>query len=208
MTLRNLSGIALLIAAIWLGHSVILLFLEPGMGFHELADYFDLARVVPALGSIVWFVSNTLHVAMGVALLFFQSALRQAGNKRHLLAADAGIVTAPLFVVVGMSGFVGQHLVEILRTDRAALDASLYGLLAVRTYIMTGAIALYGLMVVAISLRADNVAVWMRALGTVVGLAGIVFVLIPLPVPVLFLAWSVAFSVWNRKQAPHLPGSD
>ena len=208
MTLSNLAGLTLLIAAIWLGHSMILLYFEPAMGFHELADYFDLTKVVPALGSVVWKASSTLHVAMGVALLFLQSALRNVGSERLLLAADAGLITAPFFIVVGLSGFVGQLLVELLRTDPVALDASLYGLLAVRTYTLAGAVALFGLMVLLISLRADTVAAWMRGLGIFVGLAAIVFVFFPLPVPLLFLAWSVAFGFWIRKQPPHLRGGE
>ena len=187
------SGAAMLVP-IFLGHSVILLFLEPAMGFKNMADFFDLAKVVPALGSAAWFVSNMLHIALGTTLLLFQSELRQPDATRRDFAADCCLAAAPLFVVVGMSGFVGEALLNIMQANSAGRDAALYGLLAVRTMVLIAGVALLGLMILSVSLRKNMAKSWLRLLGLPIGLAALLFVLVPTPAPVLLFVWFLAFN--------------
>ena len=186
------SPATIVLAAAWLGHTVILFFIEPGMGFRSPADYFDLSKVVPALDSLAWLSSNVLHVVTGFALLQFQLELRSARPEERQLAADIGLVAAPLFVIVGVCGFVGASLGELLRGDASALSTSLYALLVTRTCLLFGAITLLGMMILTFSARRDNAAGWLRLLGLAVGAACILFVVLPAPIPLLLLIWSLA----------------
>ena len=56
-------GSALLTIA-FLSHSVVLLVFEPGMGFREFSDFFNLEKIVPALSSTAWYVELSAAQAM------------------------------------------------------------------------------------------------------------------------------------------------
>lgn len=53
----------------FLSHSVVLLVFEPAMGFKQFSDFFDLDKIVPALGSTAWYVGNVMHVLVGFGAL-------------------------------------------------------------------------------------------------------------------------------------------
>lgn len=179
-----------LITIAFLSHSVVLLVFEPAMGFKEFSDFFDLAKIVPALGSTAWSVGNVMHVLIGFGLLLLASGIRTASIPRPVLTAAFGFAAAPLFVIVGMSGFVGDQVVTIL-TDSGERDAALLGLLVgSRTMVLYAAVALFGGMVLAISAQPDFVPRWLRILGVPVGIAALLLVIVPTPLPLILFVWS------------------
>ena len=98
-----------------------------------------------------------------------------------------------------MSGFVGEQLLTLL-SDPVERDAAILGLmLGSRTMVLYSAIALFGGMVLAISAQKDFVPRWMRILGVPVGIATLLFVLVPTPIPLILFFWSAAF-LYCRKQ--------
>ena len=183
-----LVGSALLTIAM-LSHSVVLLVFEPTMGFREFSDFFDLEKIIPALGSTAWYVGNVMHVLIGFGLMLVASGIQTAGIPRPALTAACGFAAAPLFVVVGMSGFVGDQLVTHL-TDSGQRDAALLGLVGSRTMVLYAAVALFGGMVLAISAQSDCVPRWLRLLGVPVGMAALLFVIVPTPLPLILFVWS------------------
>jgi hypothetical protein len=194
-----LTGSALLAIA-FLSHSIVLLVFEPAMGFREFSDFFDLAKIVPALSSTAWYVGNFMHVLVGFGLLLLAAGIHSAGIPRSVLTAAFGFAAAPLFVVIGMSGFVGDQLVGLL-TDTAERDAALLGLLVgVRTMVLYAAVAVFGGMVLAISGQSDFVPRWLRLLGLPVGIAALIFVVVPTPMPLILFIWSAAllFCLWRK----------
>ena len=143
-------GAALLASAL-LVHSVVLLVFEPAMGFKEFSDFFDLEKIVPALSSTAWYVGNVMHIVVGIGLLFAASGIHTAEISKPVLTAAFGFSAAPLFVVIGMSGFVGDQLVSLL-SDGDERDAALLGaVVGSRTMVLYAAVALFGGMILAIS---------------------------------------------------------
>ena len=200
MNFRNelFVGSAILAIAL-LVHSLVLLVFEPAMGFREFSDFFNLEKIVPALSSPAWFVSNFMHVLLGFGLLVFASGIQAARIARPAIAAACGFAAAPLFVIVGMSGFVGDQLVTIL-TDDVERDAALLGLvIGSRTMVLYAAAALFGGMVLAVSAQTDFVPRWLRILGVPVGIAALMFVFVPTPIPLLLFIWSAAMLFCMRK---------
>jgi len=162
------------------------------MGFREFSDFFDLEKIVPALSSLAWRVGNVMHVVVGFGLLLLASGVRMASIPRPVLTASFGFAAAPLFVIVGMSGFVGDQLVTLL-TVGGERDAALLGLIVgSRTMVLYAAAALFGGMVLAISAQTDFVPPWMRILGVPVGIAALLFVFVPTPMPLILFVWSAA----------------
>ena len=184
-----------------LAHSVVLLVFEPAMGFKEFSDFFNLHKIVPALGSSAWFVGNIMHVLLGFGLLLLASGIQTISISKPVLTAAFGFAAAPLFILVGMSGFVGDQLVTHL-TDNAERDAALLGLMiGARTMVLYAAVALFGGMVLAFSAQIGIVPRWLRILGIPVAVAALLFVLIPTPIPLILFAWSAALLFSLRRDA-------
>ena len=190
-----------LLAIAFLAHSVVMIVFEPAMGFREFSDFFDLEKVVLALGSQAWFVANIMHVLIGFGLLLLSSGIQKASISRPALTAAFGFAAAPLFVVVGMSGFVGDQLLTLM-ADQQESDAALLGLLmGARTTVLYAAAALFGAMVLALSAPSGILPRWMRILGIPAGSAALLFVLVPTPIPLILLIWSAALLFCMRKDA-------
>ena len=174
-------------------HSVILLILEPAMGFQEFADFFDLEKIIPALNSGAWLVGNLMHVLTGFGLLFLAAGVASLDIQRPGASAAFGFAAAPLFVIIGMSGFVGQQLVGLL-ADTAQRDAALLGMIiGSRTMILYAAIALFGGMILMLSAQPRRLPLWLRLYGVIAGVAALVFALFPTPIPLILFLWCVAF---------------
>jgi hypothetical protein len=56
--------------------------------------------------------------------------------------------------------------------------------------VLYAAVALFGGMVLAMSAQSDSVPRWMRILGVPVGMAALLFVVIPTPLPLILFVWS------------------
>jgi hypothetical protein len=199
-------GSALLTIA-FLSHSVVLLVFEPAMGFREFSDFFDLEKIVPALSSTAWYVGNAMHVLIGFGLLLVASGMQTAGIPRPVLTAAFAFAAAPLFVMIGMSGFVGDQVVSLL-TDSGNRDAALLGLVGSRTMVLYAGAALFGGMVLTISAQTDFVPRWLRVLGVPVGIAALLFAVMPTPMPLILFVWSAGllFCMSMTKQE-HSSGS-
>ena len=124
----NMSIGTTALCATFLAHSVVLLLFEPAMGFREFADFFDLDKVLPALGSTAWKVGNIAHVLTGFGLLFLASGTATLDVRRAGVTSAFGYAAAPLFVIVGMSGIVGDQLVGLL-SDPLERDAAVLGMI-------------------------------------------------------------------------------
>ena len=182
-----------LLAVAFLCHTVVLLVFEPAMGFAKFSDFFDLEKIVPALSSTAWYVGNVMHVLVGFGLLLFASGVRTADISKPVLTAAFGFSAAPLFAMVGMSGFVGDQIVTIL-ADSGQSDAALLGLVVgARTMVLYAAAAMFGGMVLSISAQPSFAPRWLRIVGIPVGLAALLFVLVPTPLPLILLVWSAGF---------------
>ena len=192
---------AALISFAFMIHSLVLIVFEPAMGFKEFSDFFDLDKIMPALGSTAWKIGNTMHVLLGFGLILLASGIRTAPIPKPVLTAAFGFAAAPLFVLVGMSGFVGEQLLTLL-SDPVERDAAILGLMVgSRTTVLYAAVALFGAMVLTISAQKDFVPPWMRILGLPVGVATLLFVLVPTPIPLLLFLWSAAFLYCRKRDA-------
>ncbi len=184
---------AALITSSMLISSVVLLVLEPNMGFTSFADFYDLQKVVPALSSWEWRIGNVAHLLDGFGLLFLSSGIRTMKLQRSAIISSIGLAAAPLFIVIGMSGFVGDQLISLL-ADESERNAALLGLImGSRTMVLYAAVSLFGAMVLAFSAENQFGPRWLRILGVPVGLCGLLFVFFPTPVPAILLIWSAAF---------------
>ena len=193
-------GSALLTIA-FLGSSIVLLVFEPAMGFREFSDFFDLEKIVPALDSKTWCVGNILHMLIGIGLMFLASGIHTAKISNPVLTAAFGFAAAPLFFIVGMSGFVGDQILTHLNKIEER-DAALLGLLVgSRTMVLYAAAALFGSMVLSISAQTAFAPLWLRILGVPVGIAAFLFVLVPTPIPLILFVWSAALLFCMRKDA-------
>ena len=198
---RELIVGSTLLAIAFLSHSLVLLIFEPAMGFKEFSDFFNLEKIVPALSSKAWYVSNVMHVVVGFGLILLASGIRTSNISNPVVTAAFGFAAAPLFVIIGMSGFVGDQLLTLL-PDAGERDAALLGLLVgSRTMVLYGAVALLGGMVLAISAGANFVPRWMRILGAPVGFLALLFVAFPTPIPLILLIWSSALLFCVRRAA-------
>ena len=184
---------SLLLSIAFLVHSFVLLVLEPAMGFREFADFFDLEKVLPALGSTAWSIGNLMHLLAGFGLLFLAAGIQSANIQRSAVTAAFGFAAAPLFVVIGMSGFVGNQLVGVL-TETAQRDAALLGMImGSRTMILYAAMALFGGMIILLSFQSGLINRWLRIYGVLAGVAALIFAFFPTPIPLIFFLWCVAF---------------
>ncbi len=189
-----LIGALLITSAMLIGSTVLLVF-EPAMGFKSFADFFVLQKVTPALSSWTWRIGNIAHILDGFGLILLCSGIRASKFRLSATISSFGLAAAPLFVVVGMSGFVGDQLLTLL-ADAGERDAALLGLIiGSRTMVLYAAVALFGAMVLAISADSHFVPRWLRILGVPVGVSGLLFVFLPTPVPAIFLVWSAAFLI-------------
>ena len=192
---------SLLLTAALLCHSVILLVFEPALGFREFSDFFDLRKIIPALGSTAWTVGSAMHILVGFGLLFVSVGVRGANVDRGNLIQAFGLMAAPLFVIVGMSGFVGEQLLFLL-TDQVEKDAAILGLMVgTRTAVLYSAATFFGGMILAISASTDFAAKWLRILGVPIGVSAMLFAYIPIPMPVILFIWSFALFVCKRNDA-------
>lgn len=194
------AGSALLAIA-FLSHSIVMLVFEPAMGFKEFSDFFDLEKTVPALSSKAWYVGNFMHLLIGFGLLLLASGIHSASIPRPVLTAAFGFAAAPLFFVLGMSGVVMDLLVDIL-ADNPERDAVLLGLVGARSMVVYAVLIVFGGMVLAISAQSDLVPRWLRILGVPVGIAALLFPIVPTPVPVLLFIWSSGLLFAMRHDAP------
>ncbi len=190
---------SLLLTAALLCHSVVLLVFEPAMGFREFSDFFELQKILPALGSVAWSVGSSMHILVGIGLVLIAAGVRNSNADRHILIGSFALVAAPLFVIVGMSGFVGEQLLFLL-TDNSEKEATILALMVgTRTTILYSAATMFGGMVLATSASTDFVPMWLRILGVPIGISALLFAFVPLPMPLILFVWSLGLFLCKMK---------
>lgn len=198
MTSRiHLTG-ASIIALSFLVHSFVLVVLEPAMGFHHFSDYTDLRKVMPALGSVAWAVSNVDHLVLGLGLALFTAGTRFEESAALRVARVFGVAASCLFVVVGMSGIVGNKLTNLM--DAGSAETAILGLIGFRMTLLYAAVACFGALILALSASPRIGRIWIRVLGAAVGLLALLFPWVATPVPLLIFVWSVCYLILETRR--------
>jgi hypothetical protein len=114
------------LALVWGVVCVIMIFIEPGMGFEVPQDFFDPIKVAAGYeSSFAWRFSNLLLIALPLALV----VLIAKSNDRFLVWS--GLFSALLVLIFGCLDAVGFQLRALLPTDEAVYSA-LASLLPIR----------------------------------------------------------------------------
>ncbi len=171
--------------------AIVMLFVEPGMGFAGPADFFDPVKVLRGAATVVWAVEDVIYLGFGIALVYL--ALRS--DDRWLRAA--GIAAGVLLVLVANLSRVLALLPGYI-DDPVRLDAAASGLLPVRfAALRTGVLAL-GLFAWRTTRGpADGgreAGLW-RGFGYLVLVGAAAFNFVFFPVPLLFTIWAVWYAI-------------
>jgi len=171
--------------------SVILLFVEPGMGFAQVADFFDPAKVLTGAASLAWLSEDLIYLGFGVALGF----LAVQSDDRYLRAS--GLVAATLFFLIGNLGRVLAVLPDLI-AEPGQLHAAVLGLLPVRLAALRTCVFALGIFAWRTTREpaseGNGTRAW-RSLGYVVLGGAIVFLFVFIPVPLLFAVWAAWLTV-------------
>lgn len=171
--------------------SYVLLFIEPGMGFTDPADFFDPEKVAAGYTSLVWSVSSVVY------MLFLPALWVIAKSSDAPLVRWSGITAGLLFLVVGAIDRVAIQLPTLLPTS----DAVVSGVAAVlpvrfallKSAVLTLGVSAWGTTRVGPSGGAGD-KMW-RGFGWLTLLLSIGFVLVFIPVPMVFFLWGTILTV-------------
>jgi hypothetical protein len=171
--------------------SYVLLFVEPGMGFTETADFFDREKVAAGYTSLVWSVSSVVY------MLFLPALWVLARSSDAPLVRWSGIAAGVLFLVVGAVDRVGIQLPTLLPTRDAVLS-SVAAVLPVRFALLKSAVVTLGVFAwgttrEALSRGAGD-KIW-RGFGWLTLLLSVGFVFVFNPAPIAFFLWGTVLAV-------------
>ncbi len=179
--------------------SAILLFVEPGMGFSQFADYFDPAKVVPNLNSTPWLLGDLLYLGFGLVLTYLT-----LGSDDRVLRVS-GAAAAVLFFLIGCIGRILAQL-PIFISSADALDVAVLGVLGVRFAVLKTTVFALGVFAWRTTVPGsalERVSPIGRGLGYLVLAASAVFVFIFVPIPLLIMVWAAWLAVqFGRMRTP------
>ena len=184
--------------------SVILVAIEPGMGFAGPADYFDPAKVLVGIKSLAWLLGDLIYLGFSVALAYLAlgplsvGTLSGGSDDRYLRASGLAAAVAFLFIAS-----LGRTLAQLpfFISDSGRLEAAVLGLTAVRFGALKTMVVALGVFAWRTT-RASEAeagsavrpgALW-RGFGYLILVASVVFVFVFVPVPLLFAVWAVWFA--------------
>lgn len=170
----------------------IMLLVEPGMGFHTFADFWNPDLVVPALSTAGWLISDLCHLGSGTLLMIFAASLAAPGDALSRLVRNLGIAAGTAFVFVAMIDWAARSLPTLV-PDPAELATLSVGYIATRVGVLFAGAFLLGSFVVAFALEhRHGLPRWFVVLSVIVGASAIVFFLVPSPMPVALAVWAFA----------------
>ena len=192
------TSIAAAFLAIGFGFiSLVLLVIEPRMGFATLADYFDPSKVFAAADSPAWILGDIVYIGFGVALAYLAVTSADAPLRA------AGLMAAVGFFLVGCLGRVAGGITGFVAATNQE-EAALLGLLSVRLAVLRTSVFSLGIVAwrttVTEAGRGPGPVLW-RGFGLLVLAASIAFVFVFLPVPLLFAVWAAWFTVRQLRDA-------
>ena len=176
--------------------SLILVAIEPGMGFTGPADYFDPSKVLIGSESLVWLLGDLIYLGFSVALAY----LALGSDDRFLRAS--GLAAAVTFLLIASLGRTLAQL-PILISDKGRLEAAVLGLAAVRfgtLKTMVVALGTFAWRTTREGAAGVGSAAW-RGLGYLLLAASATFVFVFIPIPLLFTVWAVWFAVRQARGA-------
>jgi hypothetical protein len=177
--------------------SLVLLVIEPRMGFATVADYFDPSKVFAASAAAPWILGDIFYLGFGVALVY----LAVTSVDEYLRAA--GLVAAAGFFLVGCLDRVAASI-PVFVGDTNQQEAALIGLLSVRLAVLRTSVFSLGIVAwrttVTKAGRAQGSVLW-RGLGLLVLAVSVAFVFVFLPVPVVFAVWAAWFTARQIRDA-------
>ena len=182
--------------------AVILLLVEPRMGFRHMLDFWNPELVVPALSSTAWLVSDLCHLASGVLLLVLAdspAAAAPCGTSR--LVSIFGQVAGAVFVLLAMIDRAGAWLPSMV-VGPQMLDTLAVGFIATRLGVLFAALFFLGGFIALTAWHGRRaLPAWFLVLSVIVAAAALVFAIVPMPIPVALAIWAFALAwVWPSMQ--------
>lgn len=181
--------------------SFVLLFVEPGMGFTEPADFFDAEKVAAGYSTVAWSVSSVVY------LLFLPALWIVAKSVDRPVVEWSGLVSGLLFLVVGAIDRVGIQLPTLLPTGEAVV-AAVAATLPVRFALLKSAVVTLGVFAWGTTRLSPSSGagdkVW-RGFGWLTLLLSIAFLFIFVPVPIVFFVWGLTLAVRMSRASSRPP---
>jgi hypothetical protein len=194
---RQISWLAVGLGTAYAASAVILLVVEPGMGFRGFQDFWKPDLVVPALTSTAWLISDLCHLLSGALLIVLAASLRQPAASPSRLLPMLGLAAGMTFVLVAMIDRAAAWLPHMV-VQPVMLATLAVGFVATRTGILLAALFFLGGFIAAIAwVGRRRLPVWFVILSFAVAIMAMGFVLVPTPVPLALSAWAFALAwVW------------
>lgn len=185
-------------------HCILLLYVEPQMGFGSMADYFDPELLRTGLATVPWYLSNFLHIMGGFGLALLGFALRIPGQRlkaglQDILALFSGL----LFFVVGISGFAGYN--STLWISDGLLQPVMAGWAIFRYTILLAAVVATAFFIGLLGYSTHkyfNLPKWFSFCSYGIAALLCLFLLFPIPAPLLLFCWSLLFLLALTKNVP------
>lgn len=173
--------------------SVILLFVEPGMGFSSFPDYLDPDKVIPASTSLVWLAGDLVYLGSAIAFVVMGS------ESEDRVVTGAALTAAVFFVLVASLDRILAQLPQAV-PEREHLEAAVLGLIVTRF----GALKVVVTAVAVFAWRSTAGERWgpvWRGAGLVLLASAAAFIFVFLPMPVVFALWFTSFAFVRSRNA-------
>lgn len=209
---KLIGVLALILALDFLFHTILLLFVEPLMGFKGMGDYFDADLLMPALGSVQWQISNAFHMTAGILIPIIGISIVET-SKSLLQATFNKVATfcGVLFFIVGISGFAALNATNWL--DPEKLEIALTGFSIFRYTFLLAAVVCLSIFIIILSWigkKHNLFPGWFTYFSYLIAIALLAFIFIPLPVPLILFVWSTLFGIimiTKKKNTVHQPNN-
>ncbi|MCB1120118.1 MAG: hypothetical protein KJT03_01105 [Verrucomicrobiae bacterium] len=167
--------------------SLILLVVEPRMGFTETADYFNPVKLQAASTSGVWLTGDILYLLMGLALAGLAWFYPNLYTRTSAILAGTGFILLACF---------GRSLAMLPANyyNPQVVPPAILGIVTVRFAVLKATVLITAFFAwrTTVPNRGEKIrGVPTRLFGYVILIAGITFVFVFLPLPILFTIWAI-----------------